>query len=175
MILIKLQFCRLPLNKELLSRLKLLVTVDPTKGVMTVPTGVPPHINQNSDIQELLEIITVVKHNQENQVEEIKKCIHNAFEDHALENRNPTNASIQALLNDIQKRDSSNLDDCFDQLYEQIQGSTMVVNNITTAAPSQQQHQGSEQLLFSYNGHFYYVPGGFLFPASATLKSELEF
>ena len=30
-------------NRELLSRLKLLVTVDPTEGVITVPTGIPPY------------------------------------------------------------------------------------------------------------------------------------
>ena len=162
-------------NRELLSCLKLLVTVDPTEGVMTVSTGIPPHINQNRDMRELLGIVKVVKNNQENQVEEIKQCIHNAFEDRALENGNPTNASIQPLLTNIEKRHSSNLDHCLDQFLEQIQGSTVVVNNTTAAAPSQQQHQGPEQSLFSYNGHFYYVPDGFIFPASAALKQGLEF
>ena len=159
-------------NRDLLSRLKLLVTVDPTEGVMTVPTGIPPHINQNRDMREVLDILKVVKTNQENQVEEIKKSIHDAFEDRALENGNPTNSSIQALLTNFQERQQNELKDRFDKILERLEGSTAVVNNTTAAAPSQQHHTPS---LFSYDGHFYSVPNGFVFPALATLKEGLGF
>ena len=98
-----------------------------------------------------------------------------SFKSRALKNGITTNASIQALLDDIKKYHNSNLDHYFDQLLEQLRGRTVVGNNTTTTAPSQQQYQGSEESLFSYNGHFHYVPDGFLYPVSATLKSRLEF
>ena len=105
-------------NRELLSRLKSSVTMDPTEGVMTIWTGIPPHVNQNCEIQELLGIVKVVKNNHENQMEEIKTYIHDTFESCALENGIPTNASIQALLSNIEKYHNSNLNHCLDQLLE---------------------------------------------------------
>ena len=90
--------------------MKSLVTVDPTEGVTTVCTSILPHVNQNRDLQELLGIVKEVKSNQENQMEEINTCIHDAFENRAFENGNPTNASIQALLVDIEENHNTNLD-----------------------------------------------------------------
>ena len=120
---------------------------------MTVRTGIPPHINQNRAIQELLGIVKEVKTNQQQQMNEVKTCIHDAFENRAMEHGNPTNESIQRVLVEVKERYNNNLNTRFDQLFEQWGGSR---EPRTNTAPSEQQHGTNiNDTIFLYNGCFY--------------------
>jgi hypothetical protein len=91
-------------NSELLNQLRTLVTLDATEGVMTIKTGIPPHINHTRDIREVIGIVKELRDNQQTQSDEIKQAIHDAFESRALEAGHPTNESLQRLMADIESR-----------------------------------------------------------------------
>jgi len=55
-------FFKVPIlhNSNLLNELKQLATVEPTKGVMESPTGIPPHIGLAVQVAEVLETLGVL-------------------------------------------------------------------------------------------------------------------
>ena len=68
------------INTDLLTRLKELVTIHPTPGVMEQPTGIPPHIEQMRLLHDCYKIMKEVKEGYTNQNERIVGAINNAIE-----------------------------------------------------------------------------------------------
>ena len=165
------------LNRQLLDRLKTLVTLDPTDGVMTVTTGIPPHINHARSIQEVLGIVKEFRDNQQSQTAELRAAIHDEFEDRALESGHPTNERIQMMFTEVERRYNENLDERIENLVERLGGSGSANNvSASAAATSQVQTAGvAADMLFTYGGHFYFVPEHFSFPTAATLKAGIVF
>jgi hypothetical protein len=53
-------FVKIPIlhDEALLVELRMLVTTQPTAGVMTTPTGIPPHVELATNVQKLLGMVT---------------------------------------------------------------------------------------------------------------------
>jgi hypothetical protein len=163
-------------NSELLNQLRTLVTLDPTEGVMTIKTGIPPHINHTRDIREVIGIVKELRDSQQTQSDEIKKAIHDAFESRALESGHPTNESLQRLMAEIESRYNNTLDERLNRLAERFGGSSgRIRNDVTNDGRSSQAQARADDMLFSYGGQFYYVPHDFAFPTGASLKTALVF
>ena len=96
-------------NQDLLKRLKSLVTTDPTEGVMTECTGIPPHVHQNRIMNEMLSSMKSLLEQQQSLAPQLKAAIYDEFEKRAIDNGQPTIQSMNTLINNLFERFEGNI------------------------------------------------------------------
>jgi hypothetical protein len=72
-------------DRALHDHLQALVTIKPTPGVMTTPTGIPPHVGLAQQLKEVLEKVSSLVVSFENQTRSVVAAIENSIENKALE------------------------------------------------------------------------------------------
>ena len=106
-------FSKIPIlhDKTLLARLADLVTVEATDGVVTVATGIPPHIELASQVQQVLELTTNLLTNFNNQTEQVVAAVQKAVEDQALQSGHVTGSRLLEVLNEFQEKSLNKVDE----------------------------------------------------------------
>ena len=77
-------------NLEMLQHLQTIVSIEPTKGIIEKPTGIPPHVEMGNQLAKILKDLKELtqKVNDSNTI--LVGTIQNAIEDHQWQNGNVT-------------------------------------------------------------------------------------
>jgi hypothetical protein len=94
-------------DRELLDGLKKLVTTDQTPEVMTVATGIPPHVGMAQQLGKILDVLTdLVKQFGEHGSNLMKK-VEEALDTKAWESGHVTGSRLKEILEDFQENNVS--------------------------------------------------------------------
>ena len=93
---------------------------DPTDGVVAVATGIPPHIELASQVQQVLEVATNILTNLNNQTEQVIAAVQKAVEDQALQSGHVTGSRLLEVLNEFQEKSLSKVDERLAQIRNDI-------------------------------------------------------
>jgi hypothetical protein len=181
------EYNKLPLLQDhgLLNRLKQLVTIKPTIGVMTRVTGVPPHVELAVQLREIFEkmnrLLQEYEDNDENRTEQIIEAIKATIENEALSSGQVSGSRMLRILQDHR-----------DSMREEVRGEMklareelMKMANASGFQPAEdsdtrlavlRRSNGEESNSFSYQGKmfFWHVPEDFQFPTRPKLTQALR-
>ena len=170
-------------DKDLIRNLKPLVTTEPTPGVMTTPTGIPPHIELASQVQKILNTTTQLMTEFGKQTEGIIDAVKNAIEEKAWDSGHVTGTRLHELLEQYQKNSLGEVDKRLAGLREDFSKAFGGGGNFKGANTNSQQSgtatQGSggsrsAANVFTYDGGMYAVPKDFQFP-SVKLRQAVRY
>ena len=155
----------------LLANLVPLIIIEPSCKIQT-PTGIPPYVKLLSKLQELLGLFQEEQVQQCAMQETLVATVKAAIEENALANGNITHHSMCTILDDHQKRMDESMEKqskLIDEKMSAFMQSRGHVPAVTTNASSAVQTQ-SDIGLYNWDGRFWQVPKGFLFPIDCKRK-----
>ena len=183
-------FSKLPLlhDRPLMNRLKHMVTTEPTEEIMTVPTGIPPHIHLATQMNNVLDKLAHLVSSFESQSENIVIAINTAIENRAWESGHVTGDRLLQILEEFKTDSIQQMNGRLQELKDEIRAGMNNGRNDDYGGELDAHLEGllgdtgddevniSEQQLknvFCYDGQFFSVPKTFEFP-KATLKEGLR-
>jgi hypothetical protein len=89
-------------DRELLDGLKKLVTTDPTPGVMTVATGIPPHVGTAQQLAKILDVITELVQEFGEHGDNLMVAVEEALDTKAWELGHVTGSRLKEILENFQ-------------------------------------------------------------------------
>ena len=87
-------------DKLLLKELKPMVTLEPTEGVMTRPTGIPPHVRQSRRLRLILEGVIEIKEQVAAVQEGIKKDVEEVLHRRAMDSNSVSMDCLVSIVDD---------------------------------------------------------------------------
>lgn len=169
-------FSNIPLfqNLQLLEDLKKIVTVEPTEGILSKATGIPPHTQCIKGISQILQKLDEYHVEREDMFERMKHAVDDAFEKKALENGQLTAAGMHHVMESYHKlfaEQNKKLEHKIDLLATHgiCQGS-----DASTSPTINTPISPSTCKMHSYvwdDGNAYFVPKTFSLPDQTPLKS----
>ena len=167
---------QIPILNEptLLANLVPLVTIEPSCKIQT-PTGIPPHVKLLSKLHELLGLFQDERVQRRAMQETLIATVKGAIEETALSNGNITHHSMTTILDNHQKRMDEAMENQNKVIDEKISvfmsknHAPVVATNASSAVPTQ-----SGIPLYNWDGRFWQVPKGFLFPTDCKRKRAWE-
>lgn len=87
-------------DRDLLDELMLLVTIDPTEGVMMERTGIPPHVNHARQLGLLMEQMGMLMDTVSSQNETLVTSVTTALENRAWESGHVTGDRLKTILSE---------------------------------------------------------------------------
>ncbi len=171
-------------DPQLIAELKPLVTTEPTPGIMTMATGIPPHIELANQVQKVLDVTTNLMSNFGAQTDGIINAVKAAIEEKAWDSGHITGSRLVELLEEFQTKSMKNVDDRlteirteFSRAMNHVGGNTAIHTNTEVARNTNATTRGIEQQTtntFTYGGRFYAVPKDFKFP-KVKLREAIRF
>ena len=169
-------------NVPLLNELKDLVTIEPTKGVLVAPTGIPPHIGLAVQVAEVLDTLGDLVRQFGEHGDNLMLAVEEALENKAWEGGHITGSKLKEILESFQKDSLKSVDqhlqgmrvELREAIRRQGQGGdaegddldffgTMVFDDHPDGTGGG--GGGSRKVnKFSYDGRFFAVPKGYQFP-----------
>jgi hypothetical protein len=170
-------FTNMPLlhDRALLDHLQALVTIKPTPGVMTTPTGIPPHVGLAQQLKEVLGKVSSLVACFENQTRSVVAAIDDAIENKSLESGQVTGNRLKEILDGFQKESVKAMNEKLDGLREEFSAS----RGQSSLSGGQERQRAAPATtntitnIFTYDGRFFAVPQSFNFP-KAKLKEGLR-
>jgi hypothetical protein len=162
-------------EKVLLKELKPLVTLEPTEGVITRATGIPPHVHHSRKLRLILDDIYKIQERQETLQETIVAGVEDVLHKRAMDS---DSVSMDRLVSIIDEKFMLTLD----ALRKEVQ-KVSNPNNIAGLVNQSENNWGWTEDgegtahasdLFLYGGRFNFVPPHFKFP-KATIEEGLAF
>ena len=169
-------------HPTLLTNLKPLVTTKPSDRIR-MATGIPPHVEAMTKINELAELIREEREERRQHYEEIKQTVGDKIEEIAIQHGNITRPAVIQLFNDFSSRFENTISNKIDGVLESVlarTGHSASQNNENSTNNS----FGSEEstitdsmnyTLWSYKGKFWHVPESFVLPNGVKRKRAWEF
>ena len=163
-------------EKVFLQRLKKMVTTQPTEGVVTTPTGIPPHVHQSRSLKLILDGVYQLKDQVANLQDGIKTDVERILHERAMDSNS---VSMDRLVGIVDERFDLILEKVQQEIQKvntQVQNSVNLIgngdNNWSSSTNTDSSSVASD--LFLYGGTFNNVPQGFKFP-TATIQEGLSF
>jgi hypothetical protein len=161
---------------ELLDGLKKLVTTDPTPGVMTVATGIPPHVGTAQQLAKILNVMTELVQKFGEHSNNLMVAVEETLDTKACESGHVTGSRLKEILENFQKSSVQAVDSWL------VEGLRVEFNRAiskadlevhpTRARQNQGVQRGSPSSMFSNGGQFYSVPKNFFISKSQTTRSH---
>ena len=177
-------------NLPLLNELSKLVTVEPTEGVISVATGIPPHVHQARVQQQLLQCVGEIKEIMLGLRVDLTEAVTKVMDNHAIESGNLNMKQISKYLEERIGMSEEKQGDLFrDGINEVLDAQAQLIKNIGGNNRSSNDDEveviprpetiyvgdgGVSENIFCYDGKLFYVPQLFKFPR-ATVKEGLSF
>lgn len=167
-------------DRQLLGRLQELVTTEPTAGIMTTPTGIPPHIELATQVQKVLDLATQLLGKMGQQTAEVIEAVQNAIEEKAWESGHVTGTRLMEVLNEFQTNSMTAVDQRLVEIRDEFAQTTgglgdgRATTTRNAANPARQPQGGAPTNMFAYDGRFWGVPKGFQFP-KVKLREAMRF
>ena len=179
-------FCKLTLLQDslLLANLKQLVTVEPTKGVILAPTGIPPHIGLAVQISEVLDTLGELVCKFGEHGDNLMAAVEDALEGKAWENGQVTGSKLREILETYRTDSIEAVDRQLQSMRQEVRqailrsrdGHGADDNDIGGGGFDDCFNDGAEEdgrprvNIFSYDGRFFAVPQGYQFPKANLLE-----
>ena len=98
-------FSKIPIlhDQDLLRDLRRLVTTKPTPGVMTMPTGIPPHVELASQLKEILSNVSEMVVNLRDQTGRIAEAVKTAIDEKSWDSGQVTGTRLREILATFQE------------------------------------------------------------------------
>lgn len=174
-------------GRELLSKLKGLVTLEPTPGGIEQRTGIPPHVSHQRQLDTITEKLGLLIVTVNDQGTNLVTAVEGALENRAFEAGHVTGARLKTILNEYQDKNMKALKDELGNMRETLK---RVAGWREDEGDDNDEDAGNWNLFdddsgdggqvvrsitdnFAYNGRFYFVPQDFEFPR-ANLKEGLR-
>lgn len=177
-------------HPTLLKDLKQLVTIQPTKGVLVSPTGVPPHIGLAVQVAEVLDTLGELVCQFGEHGDKLMLAVEEALDSKAWESGHVTGNRLKEILEDYKKESIETVD-------RQLQGMRAELQQVIQQGHNRSGGGGSEfegfevdlesgraseggegglqvRTVFSYDGRFFAVPKEYKFP-KANLRDGLRY
>ena len=158
----------------MLSNLLPLVTTKPSNKI-NAPTGIPPHVKLLSKLSDLLNMFQEERQNRRELQDKLSDSVKAAIEETAIANGNITHHSMTNILEKHQKQIDESLamqnkiiDEKLAALTSQL-GGQPTNNNDTPPPPPPSPYE-----LYNWDGRFWQVPKGFMFPKDVKRKRAWE-
>ena len=167
-------FANIPLLKDptFLNDLKTLVTIEPTEGILTKPTGIPPHTSCIKCMKDIQKFMDEEREERKKNVNYLKEAVRAALEDRDVEHGQLTVGGFETIFNKFEQKVIGNIDDKFEALLQKhgLQERTGVNENLSTAEPS----DASAKTYF-WDGHSSLVPSDFSLPDKTSLRAAFDY
>ena len=155
-------------DHQLIAQLKPLVTTDPTEGIMTVATGIPPHIELAKQVVKVLDATTDIAHKFDGQTTNLIQAVKDAIENKAWESGHVTGTKLVEILNEFQSTQLKAVDERLNGVRKEFAramngGAAPPPADANNAAIAPSRNAGVSYT-FMYDGKFYAVPKNFQFP-----------
>ena len=172
-----------------LAELKTLVTTDPTPGVMTTATGIPPHVEVASQLKEIrAEIDTLILQVQENErirkeseaefKQQVLEVVRDGIEQQNLATGNITSDRLEQILQQHQEKQKDQIAKMFQDLAERhfggFEGQEAPTNRTQQGTATNGSLLCNAANVFTYGGKMWDVPEDFEFPNKPTLDQALR-
>lgn len=169
---------QIPILNEphLLANLLPLVTTK-SSNMISASTGIPPHVKLITYLKDLLDLFQEERlHRRELQVN-LCTAVKSAIEETALANGNITYHSITSILDNHQRKMEDALSSQNRLIDDKLMAFLSSANRApigTNNSPSPRTPTSSIYKLFNWDGHFWQVPKGFMFPSDCKRKRAWE-
>ena len=164
-------------DEELLVELRMLVTTEPTVGVMTTPTGVPPHVELATNVQKLLSMVTQLVNSLGTQTNGLIDAVKTAIENQAWESGHVTGSKLKEILEEFNNKQLKAVNDRLAEVRDKFHSANIGDRpRATRLAPARRAIDNSiVTTVFMYDGKFYGVPKEYEFPKKLTIGEALRF
>lgn len=192
-------FSSIPLlhRRDLLTRLKLLVTTNPSDS-MRVASGIPPHIEHARQMKKCIDLCSSTLGEVKNLKEEVKQAVVDAYENRAAENGHMTADRMTALFENYEQRMSAKIDSLREEVERNLMNSSGGTTNrlLQPRDESGRDHDEfdmpfadgeletevdgqavlhSVHRLYSHGGKLWHVPESFAIPVHVPLRTAVRF
>jgi hypothetical protein len=167
-------------NRELLDGLKILVTTDPVLEVMSVATGIPPHVGMAQQLGTILDVMTDLVEKFGEHGNNLMEKVEEALDTKAWESGHVTGSRLKEILENFQK-------DSVDAVERRLEGIRVEFNRAmervddkpnvdSEVRPTRNEGvpRGAPLSTFAYGGKFHGVPKNFSFP-KVRLREAIRF
>lgn len=162
-------FWKIPLfsDTNTLNSLKQMVTTKPSH-IIDAPTGIPPHVQQNKRLAELLILMKEERDARIEQEKKIEEWVNNAVEKNALSNGNLTFSNFSNMLKeqrDLINAELSNQKEAIDQKLDSLLSSLTQRRTVDNRVPVIPENSNMIRRNFHFwNGKYWHVPKDWDFP-----------
>jgi hypothetical protein len=173
-----------------LAELKGLVTTNPTPGVMTTATGIPPHVEVASQLKEISDdlrsLIKEVQENEGNRKEaeaqfqaQVIDVVKKGIEEQHFDNGHVTGLRLKQILDEHVQQQRQDITTMFQKFADRhfaagLQGQEQPATATNRTAQVTATTGSLLSNLFTYRGQFWHVPENFKFPNKPTLDKALR-
>lgn len=173
-------FVKIPIlhDDALLGELRMLVTTEPTTGVMTTPTGIPPHVELATNVQKLLSMVTDLVNCLGKQTNGLIDAVKTAIENQAWDSGHITGSKLKEILEEFNNKQLKVVEDRLVEVRDEFRTANVGNNRpaATRVTPARRAAGNSTvTTLFMYDGKFYGVPKDYEFPKKLTIGEALRF
>jgi len=157
-------------NHQLIAQLKPLVTTDPTEGIMTVATSIPPHIKLANQVMKVLETTKDITRKFDGQTSKLIDAIKDAIEQKAWDAGHVTGGKLVDILNEFQSTHLKAVDERLNGVRQEFaraldrNASTVAVSADDNPTPISPSTNARVSHTFMYQGKFHSVSSHFEFP-----------
>ena len=152
-------------HPALLVRLKKLVTIDPTPGVMDTATGVPPTVKHAKKLHDILKTCKETLEELKNMAATLTKAVSDAIDKKSAEAGHVTGERLKEMLSNFESKVIKNIDGQFAMLRRE----GVIREN------DQQDDEaavlGPERNTYMFEGTSWHAPKSFQFPTRILLRS----
>ena len=149
---------------ELLHRLRQKVTLEPTEGVMSQATGIPPHVRHARELNEIREKLGALVEVVSAQQESIAEAIKSTLEERAAESGLVTVSTLEGLLEKMNQKNMEEVSKQIENLGRRLGHGNNDGNQQGNVPPGGPPTGDRPQNTFYYNDKWNYVPEGFRLP-----------
>ena len=170
-------FASIPLFSRppsLLTELKKIITTEPSERVR-MATGIPPHVEAMSKLDDLYELIKEEREERRNHYEEIKNAISDKIGEIAEENGQLTRPAVEKLFEEFGTRFENKVTEKIDQVLRSVVQQPSSTENVRVDIIEESDEMGVGGFqLWSYDGKFWQVPKDFALPGRTKRKRAWE-
>ena len=154
--------------------MKTFVTTAPMEGVITIASGIPPHIHHARKLKLVMDNLLEIKHLLLSTEPEIISAVKSALEENVIQAGQVTYDWLKGLLDKSESKILALVQKGYDIRGNNAVGGTRREDDQIVTPWTWQSENIADKNLFSYKGQFVDVPKQFEFPR-ATIKEDLVF
>ena len=162
---------------DLIANIFPLVTTK-SSNIIRAPTGIPPHVKLITNLTDLLHMFQEERQHRRELQDNLCTAVKSTIEETALSNGNITYHSMTSILDNHRRKmedalSSQNrlIDEKISAFLSSANRAPIGTNNSTSPPPPPVL---SRYKLFNWDGHFWQVPKGFMFPSDCKRKRAWE-
>ena len=175
-----------------LQELKSLITLEPTEGVMTTPTGIPPSVEMACQLEVIKNSLSTLvdwsksieermREHHAQIISSVIEAVKKGIDENDIRSGNVSGSVLAQMLSDHQKKTTEELTRRIEQVLASIPGAPRRDDLPAPPTGNQAEDQNGrlsmatpQGTLFQYNGRYWGVPQNFKFPEQLNIEKALR-